>query len=206
MLASGNVHKPYISFSSDDGVLNNMEAASVFNEFGIKCCFFICPGMVGEKRYDKIREFCATRLHLPPVEFLDWTDVDELLRQGHEIGGHTSHHVDLGAVDQNLANDEIFSCKEELDRRCGSALHFAFPYGRFHNFPSTLRAAVHEAGFLSNASAERGCHVIGPEGIRLEDLLVRRDHVILDWPVEHIRYFLIKNARRKSVRGNNYPV
>lgn len=206
ILTSGEINKPYISFSSDDGFRNNLDAAKVFNEYGIKCCFFVCPGIVAETRYDTIKEFCADRLHLPPVEFLDWDDIHQLLEHGHEIGGHTSNHVDLGKVSQSIAEDEIFSCKTSLDKYCGHVSHFAYPYGRYHNFPTSLKSSIYAAGFISNSSAERGCHVLAP-GTRVggQDLLIRRDHVILDWPYGHIRYFLLNNSRKASVKGNYYP-
>jgi hypothetical protein len=74
----GNIDKPYIAFSSDDGLKNNLRAAAILQDYGASACFFICPAIVGEKDFNKIKQFSENKLHFPPVEFMDWKDVSHL--------------------------------------------------------------------------------------------------------------------------------
>ena len=85
----------------------------------------------------------------------------------------------------------------------GNINHFAWPYGRFHHFNVFATKAVFEAGFKTCASAERGCHTQNPDSI--EDLCIRRDHISAHWPLNHIRYFLTRNAIDTSRQKNGYP-
>jgi peptidoglycan/xylan/chitin deacetylase (PgdA/CDA1 family) len=205
-ILTGTVDKPYISVSSDDGLKNNLGAAAILAEFGISGCFFVCPPMINESNYEKIREFSANRLHLPPVEFLTWKDVDKLLQQGHEIGGHTMSHPNLATCDPSQLAYEIGNCYTEMVKHCGNVKHFAFPYGRYFHFTENARTNVFSAGFESCASAERGCH-ISPAGtiIQKEALFIRRDHVLLNWPIDHILFFMARNVQKAAIQNNHSP-
>jgi peptidoglycan/xylan/chitin deacetylase (PgdA/CDA1 family) len=205
-ILSGTIDKSYISISSDDGLKNNMRAAAVMNDFGVKGCFFICPGMIGEKNPDKITDFCKNRLHFPPVEFMDWGDVHKLQAQGHEIGGHTMSHINIAATRADELTKEIADCYDIIKARCGGSVHFAYPYGLFSHFTEKARQLVIEKGFASCASAQRGCHIVEQDGkILPADLLIRRDHIILDWPLQHSLFFVERNAVKASVENNFYP-
>ena len=198
------VDRPYVVFSSDDGLLNNMEAAQVFDRYGIKGCFFINPTMIGEKDFNRIRLFCKQQLHFPPVSFLEWKDVEALLGRGHEIGSHTMNHINMGAVPKEILRDEIHESYRIISERCGTVAHFAFPYGRFHHFNGFSRQELFAAGYQSLATAERGCHISDGNPVQKEALVIRRDHIILDWPIPHIIWFLQKNSLFASVQNNYY--
>ncbi|HEY4205308.1 MAG TPA: polysaccharide deacetylase family protein [Puia sp.] len=204
-ILSGDITQPYISISSDDGLKNNLRAAESLHKYGARGCFFICPSIIGEKRLEKLKDFAAERLHFPPVEFLDWKEVDLLLKLGNEIGGHTMSHINIARVPADLLAEEIGNCYEVLKGRYGKALHFAYPYGRFADFSEAGRKLVFDSGFLSCASAQRGCHVInGGKVPGMRDLLIRRDHIVLDWPLEHILYFIAYNAAHASPENNYF--
>jgi peptidoglycan/xylan/chitin deacetylase (PgdA/CDA1 family) len=204
-ILNGDIDQPYISISSDDGLKNNLRAADVLDKYGAKGCFFICPSMIGERDPGKIKEFTTSRLHFPPVEFLDWKEVEALQQGGHEIGAHTLSHINIARSCGDEIRQEIAGCFSILNSRCGATEHFAWPYGRFTDFSQQGRELVFGSGFKSCASAQRGCHVIAP-GQRLDpqDLLIRRDHVVLDWPLQHILYFIASNAAKASIENNSY--
>ena len=205
-ITSGSIDKPYICFSSDDGFKNNLAAAKILNEYGISACFFICPAIIGENDTRVISAFCSTRLNFPPVEFLNWQEVSELQKLGHEIGGHTMNHVRIADIPESELTYEVGSCYTELQQRCGSIPHFAFPYGRFIHFNEQGKRAVFNSGFKTIASAERGCHITDKQKtINDKDLLIRRDHILLSWPWKHIEYFIAKNSRNASVSSNYFP-
>lgn len=201
---SGEIDRPYICFSFDDGLKNCLSAARILDEFGVPGCFFICPAMVGETDSQKLREFCVRKLTLPPTELLTWDDAETLLANGHEIGSHTmSHHV-LSRITSEQAQDEIASSHEVLTRRLGSVKHFAWPEGLYSCFTATAARTVFQAGFQSCASAERGCHVNKVETVR-SDLCIRRDYIGAKWPLSHIAYFLMANSQFASAKSNQWP-
>lgn len=202
-LLDGNIDKPYVTVSFDDGLKNCLDAAKIMNDFGSKGCFFIPLAMVGETDYHKIKAFCAEKINLPPTEFLSWDDLETLLKDGHEIGGHTVSHQDLAKLSPRQAEAEIVECFELLRERLGTVKHFSWPFGRFRHFGPAQAKMVFEAGFESCASAERGCHVV-PQGQK-SSLCLRRDHIIAKWPIEHSLYFMAKSSRTASEESNDWP-
>ena len=204
-ILSGAVDKPYITFSSDDGFKNNLRAAEILNEYNAKACFFINPGIVGETDFDKINQYCRETLEFPPVEFLNWDEVGQLQQWGHEIGSHTMMHMNIANAPQQQIVDDMHQTYGILTELCGDVQHFAFPYGRFFHFSEIGRKAVFDAGFLTCATAERGCHINPSAPMHAKDLCIRRDHTVLGWDMNHILYFLINNAKNASVNNNLYP-
>jgi peptidoglycan/xylan/chitin deacetylase (PgdA/CDA1 family) len=200
------IDRPYIAFSSDDGLKNNLAAARILQQFGASACFFICPGIVGETDFEKLSAFAAEKLHFPPVEFLNWNDVHDLQKSGHEIGSHTMNHINVQAGSPDIVSREIADSMRVLHEYCGETIHFAYPYGRHCHFSAFGRQQVFEAGYQSCASAERGCHITDPtQLINKDKLLIRRDHIILNWPLEHILFFLARNSKIADPSNNFFP-
>ncbi|MBK9175400.1 MAG: polysaccharide deacetylase family protein [Flavobacteriales bacterium] len=203
-ILKARIDRPYLCVSSDDGFRNNLDGGRVLRDHGVSACFFINPGLIGLRDPERIRQVCAERLHFPPVAFLDWDEVNELAAMGHEIGSHSWEHRRLGSLSMEALHDDIGRSRDAIVDHVGAAPHFAYPYGRFRDLPAEGVKAVFEAGHRSCASAERGCH-ISDAPLQNNQLHIRRDHVILDWPLEHVRYFLANSARRASTAKNGYP-
>ena len=193
-IASRSIDRPYMTFSADDGFKDNIYIAEILEEFGAKAAFFVCPRIIGERDTGQIRRFCAQRLHCPESVFLDWPDIEQLLKHGHEIGSHTQRHANLAQCSADEAREEIEKSREDLGARCGPITHFAWPYGRFSDFNGRARDLVFDAGYHSCASAERGCHRPQRKGSEQRDLCIRRDHVVAKWPPSHILSFITRNA------------
>ena len=202
---NAKIDKPYICFSLDDGFRNNLQAATILDAFGAKACIFINPGLVGETDILRIADHCKRRLHFPPVEFLNWNEINQLQRMGHEIGSHTMHHMNIGQTDLREVEEDMNTTFETITRHCGSVKHFAFPYGRFQHFTDAARKVCFRTGYVSCATAERGCHVNHGRTMTPQELYIRRDHVILNWNISHVLHFLVRNARNAHHNGNLYP-
>jgi peptidoglycan/xylan/chitin deacetylase (PgdA/CDA1 family) len=202
---SGDIDRPYLTFSVDDGFKNNLCLAETLREFGAKACFFLCPTIIGESNPSQIWRFGTERLHFPPIEFLNWGDVESLQKQGHEIGSHTLSHSDLAQCGSEQMHDEITRSRDLLLEHCDQIKHFAWPYGRFSQFSGAARKMVFDAGYESCASGERGCHCALPGGFDRTQLCVRRDHVVAGWDPKHVLYFLARNAWRSSPSNNGFP-
>ncbi len=200
---TGQNDAPCIAFSSDDGFKNNLQAAGILNRYGAKACFFINPTTIGQRKSALIEKFCSERLEMPPIEFLDWADIDVLINQGHEIGSHTMAHINVAETSLAEFEDDLSESRDILTRRCGQAAHFAYPYGRVHHFSREAMGAVFQAGFQSCASAERGCYSCA-EPIPRDKLLLRRDHIVAGWPLSHNMYFIGRNARSLRYRSDSW--
>jgi peptidoglycan/xylan/chitin deacetylase (PgdA/CDA1 family) len=201
---SGDIDGPYVAVSFDDGLKNCMRAARIMGEFGVRACFFLCPSIIGETDYHKVKKFCSQRLYIPPMEFLSWDDVEALLEAGHEVGSHTMTHPNLAQLSVQQMQSEIAESFEVLTKRIGDIEHFSWPYGRFFNFSPAAAKTVFDTGFKSCASAEKGCHVINSEK-QETDLCVRRNHIIAGWPINHVLYFMARSSRTASIRYDQWP-
>jgi len=197
------IDRPYLVISSDDGFKNNLRAAEILNKYDIKGCFFINPSVIDGLDDRKLIDYCRQKLHFPPVEFLNWRDVEQLQNWGHEIGSHSMNHYNLAVLANDQLQEELVVSYHILKERCGRPLHFAYPYGRFFHFNEDARKIVFNTGYHSCASAERGCHVNPIIKMKNDELCILRDHILLDWPLNHVYYFIAKNARN-SKPENNY--
>ncbi len=204
-ILTGTVDKPYISISSDDGFKSNLLAMEALRKYNASACFFINPGLIGETDFSVIKKHCKEKLNFPPVEFLSWKDVETLQNAGHEIGSHTMNHIDIAKSTHTEIDEDMRQTFEILKIKCGGVAHFAFPYGRFFNFNEIGRKAVFDAGFTSCATAERGCHIKQDTVLLPEKFCIRRDHVVLDWNMNHILYFIANNSKKANVSTNLFP-
>lgn len=199
----GDIKRPAISISLDDGLESSLGAAAVAEEFGARLCYFICPNAIENPDPLWITEFCRVRLHLPQMSFMTWGDVEHLLQSGHEIGSHTLSHVRLSESSPDQIQEEVQGSYQTLTRRIGQVRHFAWPYGTYAACSPEAVSEVFRAGFESCASAVRGCHVM--QSASAQSLCIRRDHITASWPALHALYFLAKNARGASEHTNAWP-
>ena len=204
-LINGNIDRPYVCWSSDDGFKNNVDAAKVLNEFGASCCFFINPNTIGLNDYEKVSVFCKERLDMPPAPFMNWNDIEFLLKTGHEIGSHTMNHDFVNKMQKDEFKNDLRQSKEVLESYCGHIKHFAYPYGKFENFSKAAFESVFETGYHSCSTGVRGCHVVDERGMAKEQLFVRREHVVAAWKIDHMNYFLSKSVRNINKTNNYLP-
>ena len=181
-----DISKPIAALSFDDGKKSSTRIGEILSDQEISACFFVCPGLVGTDGY------------------MSWIDIKKLVELGHEIGGHTMNHPDLGKQKQSVIHDEIYDCRRELLERGIVANHFAWPFGRFENFNEYSRQIVFESGFISCASGVRGCHSVTHETGH-DQLCLRRDQFEAHWPDSHMKYFIYRSAHRASITDNHFP-
>ncbi len=201
-IQEGKIDKPYICISSDDGFKNNIKAAEILNDYNAKACFFINPFIVGNTSFHEIEKHCKNRLNFPPVEFMNWDDIEKIQKMGHEIGSHTMEHINVSITEKNIFIDDCNKTFEILTKQCGEAKHFAFPYGRFFHFNEIGLEIVFKSGFISCATAERGCHINHDRLLQKEELYIRRDQIILDWNIDHIFHFLANSSKSANITNN----
>ena len=204
-LLTDTIDKPYIAWSSDDGIENNVLAAEVLNQYGAKCCFYINPYSIGLTDVTQIAKFCKEKLEMPPVAFLNWEQVGQLQEQGHEIGNHTFKHDKVSELSTDAFKADFIRADEMLTKNCGPIAHFAYTYGKFEHFNKTAFDFVFERGYDSCTSAVRGCHVNGRGPLQKEDVFLRRDQLVGDWKLSHIKHFLVNSAKQADYYANFLP-
>lgn len=194
------IDRPYIAFSFDDGLKSCLQISKILDEYKIKACFFVNTEPLDAGSNWNSNLYCRERLRIEPRPFMNWLDLEDLLGRGHEIGGHTHGHHNLGNFEPGQFQEAIQTHRARLVQVLGTADHFSWPFGRFHHFSAQAHTAALEAGFRSIASAERGCHTgLGPVGPR--HLVLLREHLMADWPLAHAEVFLATSARfRRNVQ------
>lgn len=196
-IATGRAQRPALAFTFDDGLASCGTAAEILREHGASACFFVIPSIVDERNRETVRRFCVERLQVPPVPFLGWDAIGQLVARGHEIGSHTWSHPDLGSLGENEVAQEIGRAHDELVRRLGVARHFAWPYGSIHRFSPFAARTAFDVGHVSVASAVRGCHLpcSNPSPSRR---CLRRDNITGSTPWLQVRWFLARASREAA--------
>jgi peptidoglycan/xylan/chitin deacetylase (PgdA/CDA1 family) len=146
-----------ISVTFDDGWADNVTAASLLRDYGMRGTFYVNTNTVG------------TSAHL------SWAQLAAMEADGHEIGGHALDHVDLTGVDAREAHRQILDDRARLTARGFAASSFAYPFGAFN---STVEHIVRDSGYAS-ARGAFGLRKIGyasaRSALRLRSITARRD-------------------------------
>jgi peptidoglycan-N-acetylglucosamine deacetylase len=115
-----------VTFSYDDGVLQDRTLIAILNASGLKATFNLNPGKSGE---EKIRKD------------IDGKDVDcshlilensRALYAGHEIADHTFSHPHLEGQDYSFQREEFAKGRDALRKIFGTRIQGgAYPYGSY---------------------------------------------------------------------------
>ncbi|WP_170317042.1 polysaccharide deacetylase family protein [Acrocarpospora corrugata] len=113
MPASAEAAKPKITVSLgfDDGDASHAMVGSLLRRYGMRGTFYINSGELGKRGSLTVHQ------------------VKVLAKQGHEIGGHTLHHVRLTEVAPLTARKEICQDRKALLKMGFKVRTFAYPYG-----------------------------------------------------------------------------
>lgn len=100
-----------VSLTFDDGLDNQMAGAAVLSKYGLKGTFYVNSGTVDSTGH-------MTR-----------SDLNDLVAEGHEIGGHTVNHVPLTSTPQVEAARQICTDRATLTEWGFRVRSFAYPFG-----------------------------------------------------------------------------
>lgn len=202
-LRTGEVTRPAVSFSFDDGFASNFRTGSILEEFGTVGMFYIPVRFPGTATVADAQRFFRTSVDVDEPA-MTWRQIDSLAERGHEIGNHTATHRNLAQLGSAEAIDDIHEGYQTIAERYGACPHFAWPFGRrFHITPEVATAAL-EIGHDTVASAERGSHSAFT-GRESAPLLLLRDHLMTSWPARHIDHFVARGARTPIAPYTCYP-
>ena len=111
---------PKAEIHLDDGRKGVLLAAPILKELNRTATLFIVPKFV--------------LAMAPPKEqysdFLTFTEIDQLIKEGFEIGSHSWWHYNLTTVSKEVAENEIYYAKVWLEENFKiKVTKFAFPFG-----------------------------------------------------------------------------
>ena len=119
-----------VSLTFDDGQSSQAATGSMLAQRGMAGTYYINSAQVGTSGY-----------------YMTWPQIHALDDQGHEIGGHTLHHVNLTNVNQATATTEVCQDRQNLlNQGFSPVTSFAYPEAAVN---STARQIVANCGYSS---------------------------------------------------------
>lgn len=117
-----------VSLTFDDGNANQMAAATVLNNNGVKGTFYITSGFLNAPGY------------------LTTANLNSLKASGHEIGGHSLTHPDLTNVPSDEAKRQVCNDRVALLGMGHAVRSFAYP---FASLSPAVKTIVKDCGYNS---------------------------------------------------------
>jgi len=179
-----NGHNILITF--DDGFLSSYNAIKdVLNPKYIKTLLFIPTGFINSERNFNWKEYVSNNIYNGRISENDVADyykpmtykeVNELINEGHQIGGHTIMHNNLAEIsDPNILHNEIVTSKMQLEMIFNIEINsFAYPFGGIKNINTTILKEIikHYSYSYSNIrgsnSHNNSCYTIRRQNITPE--------------------------------------
>lgn len=163
-LSTGESVGRLLAVTFDDGYRDNCEvAAPILRHHGLSACFFVATGFIGST-------------HIPwwdaddgiASEWMDWDDVRSVVANGFDVGSHTVHHVDLGAIGGAEAHHELTESKRRLEAEVGRRITlFCYPYGGPAHLSESNRELARQAGYACCLSGFGGLVPRGADPFRI---------------------------------------
>jgi peptidoglycan/xylan/chitin deacetylase (PgdA/CDA1 family) len=143
----------------DDGYMSWVDTClPILEAHNVKALFFVNSGIL-DVSSDKTQtaEYFQNNVRITPKESLTWEGARELVAQGHTLGGHTVHHVNLAECNRDTATLEIVEDKKRHEDMLGIRLNdFAYPFGTKKHFTSETAEVATKAGYARQYSAITG--------------------------------------------------
>jgi len=110
-------------------------------------------------------------------QWMSWEQVQQLCRDGFEIGAHTRTHADLSTLSREEAWQEIQGSRSDMEEKLGAPVNlFAYPYGREDQLTEENRSLVGGAGFRCCCSCFGGINSRGVDPFHLRRVPVSSWH------------------------------
>ncbi len=130
-----------VSLTFDDGNADNFAAAALLAQSGIRATFYIPSGLVGTSGY------------------MTWDQVQSLQAEGHEIGGHTLDHVNVGDMQGAALQREICDDRQNLVSHGLDPVSFAYPFG---GYVEATKQVVKQCGYADARTIGAGPDQVPP--------------------------------------------
>jgi peptidoglycan/xylan/chitin deacetylase (PgdA/CDA1 family) len=160
---------PYILFTFDDGLKNNLKSAQILAELGVKALYFLVPDFVtasnGESYYrTHIRPAVDNTIDHEPEDLtpMQLGELRALVGMGHSVGFHTkSHRLTSTMTDEEIdeeltdVHDVLGEFKSQIQLHFASPNNTSFSVNHFCKKEISKRFALHYTTF-PGLNAEQG--------------------------------------------------
>ncbi len=157
MASRFDFEKINVLITFDDGYRSWVDVGvPVLEEYGIKALFFVNSGLVDA--YDQPFEqkrYVTEQLCLSPRMTISWDGVQELLKAGHTIGGHTVTHARLSLLQRDMQLQEIEADKKRIETMTQQQVTvFAYPFGQRTDITPVTEECVEGSGYTHAFTTE----------------------------------------------------
>ena len=137
-----------VGITFDDGYLDNYEhALSVLQKYHFSATCFVVAERIGKTN------IWSHGKNIREAPLMNRDHINAWIKAGMDIGSHTSTHVHLTQIADELAKEEIFGSKKRLEDTFSIAItDFCYPYGEFNQKTYSL---VKEAKYQTACSTQR---------------------------------------------------
>ncbi|TWT44871.1 Polysaccharide deacetylase [Phycisphaerae bacterium RAS1] len=209
-----NKPKPGLIISFDDGLRTNFDvAAPLLEEYGFVGWHFVPLEFIDTPR-EQQRAYAAAHSIVPSPSgdrppnrgvaadsadagrvAMSWDELRDLVRRGHVVGCHTrTHHRLTASTPPAQLDDEIITCKRDLEQRLGSSVdHFCWVGGEEFAYSREAAQRIRDAGYRCAFMTCSNPCVHGTNPLQLH-----RTNVECTWPMHIVRLQLCGIADRAN--------
>jgi peptidoglycan/xylan/chitin deacetylase (PgdA/CDA1 family) len=131
--------RTFITITFDDTTADQLQARNALEEHGMRATFFVNSSRIG-----------STASDLPAYMTLE--ELRALQAAGHEIGGHSKHHLNLSLLERDEVARQVCGDRERLLGLGLQADNFAYP---FASFTPEVAQVVESCGYSSARAIDR---------------------------------------------------
>ncbi len=117
--------KKAVTFSFDDGAVQDRRAVEILNRYGLKGTFHLNSALLGLPYTETFQGITVDRTRISPKEV-------RTLYHGHEVAAHTLTHPNLPELSDDTVIWQVEKDREILSDLCGyEVVGLAYPNGRY---------------------------------------------------------------------------
>ena len=182
--------KPVI-ITFDDGYQDVADnAIPILEQHNFMAHLFLIPGLVGRTSEWDVREY-GWAFHL-----FDWETARNLEERGFRCEAHTMTHPRLTLLETDECRREIEESRYALIQELGREVsHFAYPFGAYDRDTELI---VHDAGFASACSTNRGLSSSTDNPYALRRLCIHLDDELFDFKCNVLTGIPIRGGVRRK--------
>jgi peptidoglycan/xylan/chitin deacetylase (PgdA/CDA1 family) len=185
---------PYVLFTFDDGLKNNLYAAQVLNAHGLKALFFVVPDFIeasDQTAYYRahVRKTIDSSFDKEEEDFtaLSIPELQVLMSQGHRIGSHSMSHLLRASSDADMIEREVASSKKWLKEKLNTDVDsFCSPINTNFSISQSSKRSI-EKNYTFHFTTFPGLHTE-----QKDPVLVYRRNIEVNWSLGKIKYALGK--------------
>lgn len=115
-------------------------------------------------------------------KFLSWKEIQYLISEGMEVGGHTHNHVISSKVTADEFREEIVISNNLITNNTAKPpKHFAYPNGRLQDISVFSRDILKSQGYISAVTTIEGPNSIEDDPYMLKRFNVSKDRIENPW-------------------------